>query len=171
MSILTTNRLILTQLALEDAPFILELLNDPDFLKYIGDKGVRNLEDARQYILNGPVASYEQHGFGLWLTKRKECNTPIGICGLLKRETLEDVDIGFAFLPEYRGQGYGYESASAVMIYGQDVLGLERIVAITSPENDRSIQLLNKLGLHSEKMIRLSEDGDECLLLVPAPSG
>ncbi len=104
-SLIETERLTLRKLSVEDAPFILRLVNEPSFLQFIGDKGVRNLEDARQYILNGPVASYAQNGFGLFLVQLKTNQAPLGMCGLLKRETLEDVDIGFAFLPEFWNQG------------------------------------------------------------------
>lgn len=145
----------------DDAEFILELLNEPSFLQYIGDRGVRSLDDAREYIANGPMASYEEHGFGLYLTVLKEQGDPIGICGLLKRETLDDVDIGFAFLPRYWSKGYALESALAVMAYGRDELGLQRIVAITAPDNDASIRLLEKLDMRFEKMVRLTDDSPE----------
>jgi RimJ/RimL family protein N-acetyltransferase len=156
--------LILRRLTVDDAEFIFELLNEPSFLQYIGDRGVRSLDDAQEYILNGPVASYEQHGFGLYLTVLRESKVPIGICGLLKRESLEDVDIGFAFLPKYWSKGYAFESASAVMDYGRELLGLKRIVAITAPDNDASIRLLEKLGMRFEKMVTLVEDGPESRL-------
>src|SRR5437870_261981 len=135
MIILETYRLVLRRLAVEDAEFIFHLLNQPSFLQFIGDKGVRTIDDARNYILTGPIASYERFGFGLYLTELKPTQAPIGICGLLKRETLDDVDVGFAFLPQYWRQGYAFESAAAVMAYGKDVLGLERIVAISSLDN------------------------------------
>jgi RimJ/RimL family protein N-acetyltransferase len=112
------------------------------WLLFIGDRGVHTLEDARLYILKGPVAMYERAGFGLYLVERKHDGVPLGICGLIKRDALEDVDLGFAFLPEYRAQGYAYESVTAVLTYGQSVLALKRIVAITSPDNDRSIGTL-----------------------------
>ena len=166
MIVLETERLILRHLSLEDAEFILDLLNQPSFLRYIGDKGVRTPDDARAYILNGPMASYEQFGFGLFLTELKDARIPIGICGLLKRETLDDVDVGFAFLPAFWKQGYAFESATAVIAYGRDVLGLDRIVAITSPDNDASIKVLNKLGLRFERMIRLTEDAPEVRLFI-----
>src|SRR5262245_8975490 len=150
-----TPRLILRRLELGDAPFILELLNDPSFLRYIGDKGVRNLDDAREYIRTGPMASYERFGFGLFLTALREGGVPIGICGLLKRDSLEDVDVGFAFLPQYWSKGYAFESASAVLAYGRQELGLGRIVAITNPDNTASMRLLGKLGLQFESLIRL----------------
>jgi len=170
MRILETDRLVLRWLAVEDAEFIFDLLNQPSFLQFIGNKGVRTVDDARNYILTGPIASYRRFGFGLYLTELKPTQAPIGICGLLKRETLDDVDVGFAFLPQYWRQGYAFESASAVMAYGRDVLALDRIVAITSPNNEASIKVLNKIGLKFERMIRLSEDAPEVRLFAPLNS-
>jgi [ribosomal protein S5]-alanine N-acetyltransferase len=164
VKVLETDRLILRRLTVEDAEFILELLNDPSFLRFIGDKKVRTLDDARNYIRSGPIASYERFGFGLFLTEVKESPAAIGICGLLKRDTLDDVDIGFAFLPEFCGRGFGFESARATMAYGRDVLGLNRIVAITSPDNDASIALLEKLGFTFERLTKLSDDAPEVKL-------
>ncbi len=165
MNVLQTPRLNLRTLSLDDAEFILELLNDSSFLRFIGDKGVRTTEDARQYILSGPMDSYERHGFGLWLVELKGSKTPIGICGLLKRDTLSDVDIGFAFVPQYRSKGYAFESAAAVMDYGRNVLGLRRVVAITDEDNTGSIRVLEKIGMTFDRMIRLSDDGPEIRLL------
>lgn len=164
MIILETERLTLRQLSPDDAPFILELLNEPSFIRFIGDKGVRNLDDARNYILNGPVASYELHGFGLYLVELKLDHTPIGICGVLKRDTLPDADIGFAFLPAYWKLGYAFESAAAVMKYAREVLGLDRILAITSPDNEASEKLLGKIGLQFDRLTRLSDEAPEVKL-------
>lgn len=164
MSLLETERLVLRRLSTDDAEFILELLNQPSFLRYIGDKEVRNSADAVRYIQTGPVASYERFGFGLYLVELKENGESIGMCGLLKRDSLPDVDVGFAFLPSYWSQGYAFESASAVLNYGREVLGLRRIVAITSPDNDASIKLLEKIGLRFERMIKLSSDQPEVRL-------
>jgi len=166
LKVLETDRLILRRLSTDDAEFILQLLNEPSFLRFIGDKGVRTLRDARDYILNGPVDMYNRFGFGLYLTELKDGGVPIGICGLIKRDALEDVDIGFAFLPKFWAKGYAYESASAVMTYGKDVLGLRRIVAITSPDNHASAKLLGELGLQFERMVKLSEDAEEVRLFV-----
>lgn len=166
MIVLETERLTLRHLCEDDAEFILALLNEPSFLKFIGDKGVRTLEDARIYILKGPVDMYARLGFGLYLTELKDGNVPIGMCGLIKRDTLEDVDIGFAFLPEFWGQGYAHEAAAAVMTYGKDLLGLKRIVAITSPDNQASGRLLKKVGLRFDRMIRLTKDGEEVRLFM-----
>ena len=165
MNVLQTERLSLRKMSPDDAEFIVELLNDSAFLRFIGDKGVRTIEDARQYILTGPMDSYERHGFGLWLVELKGSRTPIGICGLLKRDTLPDVDIGFAFLPQYRSRGYAFESAAAVMNYGRGVLGLRRVVAITNEDNAGSIRVLEKIGMSFDRMIRLSDDGPEIRLL------
>jgi len=165
-SLIETERLTLRKLSVEDAPFILRLVNEPSFLQFIGDKGVRNLEDARQYILNGPVASYAQNGFGLFLVQLKANQAPLGMCGLLKRETLEDVDIGFAFLPEFWNKGYAFEAAAGVLSYAKDVLKLPRIVAITNKDNDASGKLLEKLGFHFDRLIKLSDDKAELKLFV-----
>ena len=165
MSVLMTERLDLRCMTTDDAEFILQLLNDADFIRFIGDKGVRTIDDACRYILNGPIASYERHGFGLWLVQLRPSSVPVGMCGLLKRETLDDVDIGFAFLPHYRSRGYALEAAAAVMQYGRNVLGLKRIVAIVDPDNGGSIRLLQKIGLTFDRMIRLGDDSTEVSLL------
>ena len=159
-----TERLVLRRLTAADAGFILELLNDPDFIRYIGDKGARTLDDARRYIEAGPAASYARNGFGLYCVTLKQDGTPIGICGLVKRDGLDDVDVGFAFLPQYRAQGYARESAQAALRHGYEELGLPRIVAITSPDNRDSMKLLRRLGLRLERMIPLpGYDRDSCL--------
>lgn len=167
MNVLETDRLILRRLTPEDAAFILELLNEPSWLRFIGDKGVRTLDDARSYIVNGPIAMYERCGFGLYLTALKADGAPIGMCGLIKRDSLQDVDIGFAFLPRFWGNGYAYESAAAVMAYGKSALGLERIVAITSPDNHGSINVLGKIGLKLERAMRLPGEEQDTLLFTP----
>jgi len=164
MNVLETERLSLRRLEEGDAEFILGLLNQPSFLRFIGDKGVRTLADARKYILQGPIASYEQFGFGLYLVELKEMRVPIGMCGLLKRESLEDVDIGFAFLPQFWGQGYALESASSVMAFAKNVVGLKRVVAITNPDNDASIKVLERIGMQFERMTKLSDEGMELRL-------
>jgi RimJ/RimL family protein N-acetyltransferase len=153
VGVIETARLSLRQLTAADAEFILELLNEPPFIQNIGDRGVRTLADAARYILNGPVASYETHGFGLYLVELSASRAPIGICGLLKRDFLDDADIGFALLQRFWSQGYAYEAASAVMEYGRNVLGLKRILAVTAPDNPSSIRLLGKIGLRFDKTI------------------
>jgi RimJ/RimL family protein N-acetyltransferase len=164
MPILQTQRLRLRQLTAEDAPFVLKLVNDPSWLQYIGDRGVRNLEDARHYILNGPVESYRVRGFGLYLVELEGAKIPIGLCGLIKRPELEDVDLGFALLPEFTGKGYALEAAAAVLEQGHAALGIDRIVAIATPGNERSIRLLEKLGFRFERMIAFPPKGERLKL-------
>lgn len=171
MTVLETDRLTLRHLKVEDASFILNLLNEPSFLRFIGDKGVRTLDDARNYILTGPMSSYERNGFGLYLVLLKEGLVSIGICGLIKREALPDVDIGFAFMPQFWSKGYAFESASAVMAYARDPLGLQQIVAITDVDNDASARVLEKLGMRFDKLIRLADGNQDVKLFVPAPDG
>lgn len=151
---LETPRLALRELSPGDAEFIVRLLNEPSFIRYIGDRGVRTSADARTYILDGPVASYERYGFGLYLIELKSGRCPIGICGLLKREFLDDVDIGFALLPEFWSQGYAFEAACAVMDRARRD-GVRRILAITSQDNDASMGLLARLGFRFERLARL----------------
>ncbi|MDC0711198.1 GNAT family N-acetyltransferase [Stigmatella sp. ncwal1] len=165
MKVLETDRLILRRLSLEDAGFILKLVNEPSWLRFIGDKGVRTLDDARGYLLKGPLEMYARLGFGLYRVGLKEDGQSIGLCGLIKRDALPDVDIGFAFLPGFWGKGYAYEAASAVVAYGHESLGLKRLVAIASPDNDRSIQLLEKLGLRFERLMTLSAGAEPVKLL------
>lgn len=164
MKVLETERLIVRHLATEDAEFILQLLNEPSWLRFIGDKGIRTIEGARDYILKGPVEMYSRLGFGLYLVELKEEGVSIGICGLIKRDSLESVDIGFAFLPKFWGRGYAYESASAVIEYGRKTFGLTRLVAITSTDNYVSGRLLEKLGFNFERMIKLAGDSEEIKL-------
>lgn len=148
-----TDRLCLSPLCPEDAGFILSLVNDPDWLRYIGDKGVRTLDDATGYILDGPVKSYAANGFGLLAVRRKNDDLPVGICGLLKRETLNHPDLGFAFLPAFRSRGYAPESASAVIAHARDKLGFSEVLAITKADNNPSIHVLEKLGFRYRQMI------------------
>jgi RimJ/RimL family protein N-acetyltransferase len=162
--VIETARLELRRLTADDAAFMLDLLNQPSFVENIGDRGVRTLDDARAYILNGAVASYERHGFGLYLVVVKATGEAAGICGLVKRDSLHDVDIGFAFLPPHWKKGYAVESASAVKDFAAGVVGLTRLVAITSPDNWPSIRVLEKIGLSFEAMVRLSPDGEELKL-------
>jgi len=164
MTVPETERLILRHMNDGDAEFILGLLNEPSFLRYIGDKKVRDLDGARQYILNGPVASYDRNGFGLCLVELRESHTPIGICGLLKRDELPDPDIGFALLPDFWNKGFAFEAANAVLQDGRERLSVEHILAITSLDNEASINLLERLGFKFEKVIKLSTDGEQVRL-------
>ena len=158
---LETVRLQLRRISLDDAAFLLDLLNQPSFLLHVGDRGVRTEDDARRYITDGPRASYERFGFGLLLVQRKDSGEPIGICGLLKREWLEDVDLGFALQPRFWGEGYAFEAASAVLADARERLGLRRIVAVTSLDNGPSIRLLAKLAFTFERVARFTEEGPE----------
>ncbi len=164
MTVLETERLSLRELTVDDAEFILTLLNEPSFLRYIGDKKARNLDDARQYILNGPVASYERHGFGLNCVELRESHTPIGMCGLLKRDELPDPDIGFALLPDFWNKGFAFEAAEAVLKDALERLKIQRILAITSLDNKASINLLKRLGFRFEEVVQLSPNGEQLRL-------
>ncbi|MGA2778381.1 MAG: GNAT family N-acetyltransferase [Steroidobacteraceae bacterium] len=168
MNLIETQRLSLRRLGPHDASFMLELLNQPTFIQYIGDKGVRNLADARDYLEKGPIASYQRHGFGLYLTSLLGSGTPIGICGLVKRDGLPDVDVGFALMPQYAGFGYATESAAAVLAYGRREFRLERIVGITSLDNHGSIAVLEKIGLRFERIVRLDGKNEDVKLFGPA---
>jgi RimJ/RimL family protein N-acetyltransferase len=171
-----TERLRIRRLSLDDTDFVVALLNEPSFLRYIGDRNVRDRASACRYLEAGPFASYARFGFGLMCVELKPAAAqgtggnatpaavPIGICGLLKRDTLEDVDVGFAFLPPYWGQGYAFEAAEAVLAQGREVFGLQRIVAITSLDNEASIRLLERLGFRFERVMRLTPEGDEVKL-------
>lgn len=145
--ILETERLQLRELIHEDASFIVELVNTPGWLKYIGDRNIKTIEQAIQYLDQGPLKSYRENGFGLWLVESKEGKKSIGMCGFLKRDYLDHPDIGFAFLPEHHGKGYAFESADLCMSYAKTQLKLKTICAITLPNNYNSIKLLEKIGL------------------------
>jgi RimJ/RimL family protein N-acetyltransferase len=160
VNVIRTARLVLRQLEPRDSRFILELLNEAGFLRFIGDKGVRTLADARDYILKGPIDSYMRHGFGLYAACLRE-GAPIGICGLVKRDGLADVDVGFAFLSRYTGKGYAVEAAGAVLAHAHRQLQIPRIVAITAPDNLGSIAVLEKIGLTYERRVRLADHGPE----------
>ena len=168
VEVLKTERLALMYLSPGDAPFILRLLNEPSWLEHIGDKGVRTVTDARRYIETGPVAMYERLGFGLYQVRLTASDEAIGLCGLLKRDTLEDVDLGFAFLPEFWGRGYAREASAAILSYARNTLGLVRIVAITGPNNGASRRLLEMLGFELERTIYHGAGGEELLLYANA---
>ncbi|HMB91583.1 MAG TPA: GNAT family N-acetyltransferase [Rhodothermales bacterium] len=164
LTILETGRLVLRKLTSNDAAFILDLLNQLSFIRYVGDKGVRTLEDARHFIESGPVQSYQRYGFGLYLVEEKQSATPMGICGLLKRETLEDFDLGFAFLPTYWSQGYATEAGQAVLNAAKANHGLHRVVAITNVDNHASMSVLGRLGFAFEGMMQMAEEKPEIRL-------
>ena len=156
-----TPRLLIRRFTLEDDAFILELLNEPGWIRYIGDRNLKTLEDARGYLAKGPLASYEHHGFGLSLVSVKESGASAGMAGLIRRETLPDVDVGFAFLERHMGRGYAREAAQAVIAAGWEPLGLPRIVAITTTDNERSIHLLEGIGFSFERVFRLPDDDED----------
>ena len=164
MNIIETNRLILRKFIIDDAGFVLELLNSPSWLKYIGDRNVKNLEDAKNYISDKLISSYIKNGFGLYEIILKKDNIPVGMCGLIKRDTLENIDLGFALSPVFTGNGYAFEAAFATLNYAKTVLKLERIIAITTTENKNSIKLLEKLKFVFEKMVHLSNEEEELML-------
>lgn len=164
MTVVRTARLELRRLTTADAAFVLELVNDPDWLRHIGDRGVRTQADAEDYLRRGPLAMYEKFGFGLWAVVPAAGGEPLGICGLIQRDTLPDVDVGYAFLPRHRGRGYAREAVAASLAHGRDGFGLRRIVAITAPDNERSVRLLAALGFREEARVRLSADGGESRL-------
>ncbi|MYM30397.1 GNAT family N-acetyltransferase [Duganella sp. CY15W] len=147
MKILETQRLLLRTITPEDAEFYFILVNDPTWLQYIGDKGIRSIEGARTAILEGPCVMQERLGHSLYIMERKSDGKPLGMCGLIKRDSLPDVDIGYAIRPEHFGQGYTYEAAAAVVAYARDTLRMKRLMGITNPDNTVSINLLAKLGL------------------------
>ena len=164
MNVIETERLKLREMSERDAEFVLEILNDAGFKRFVGDRGVRTLEDAARYIDERFAESYRQHGFGLWLVEAKDEGAPAGICGLLKRKELNVVEVGYAFLPSFRSRGYAFEAASASARYARDVLGLPRLYAVVNTDNAVSIRLLEKLGMKFERTVRLSnEDSDVSL--------
>lgn len=169
LNVAETERLRVRWLDAGDSAFILELVNEPSWIQFIGDKGVKTLQDALRYIENGPVAMYKRVGFGLYMVELKEGGQPIGICGLIKRDGLNDVDLGFAFRPSFWRNGYAFESAAAVMGYGRTALGLRRIVAILSRDNHRSSKLLERLGFSFEGTVKLHQDDEELDLYANAP--
>jgi RimJ/RimL family protein N-acetyltransferase len=149
------SRIALRPFTLDDAGFIVELLNDTDWLRFIGDRGVRTLDDARAYLQSGPIAHAAAHGFALGAVIATGHDAPIGMCGLIRREGLDDVDLGYAFLPAARGRGYAREAAAAWLARGFDDFGLKRIVAITMPDNGPSQRVLEGIGMRFERRLRL----------------
>ncbi|RFZ81185.1 N-acetyltransferase [Mucilaginibacter terrenus] len=164
--ILQTERLTLSELTLSDAPFIVALLNSPGWLKYIGDKGVRSISDAERYILNGPVKSYLENGYGLWLVSLTATSIPIGLCGIIKRDTLPTPDIGYALMPDAYGQGYAHEITLAVYRHAVSVLKIPSLCAIVTPGNTRSVNVLLKLGFTQQPDIVLPGSTDEVLYFI-----
>jgi RimJ/RimL family protein N-acetyltransferase len=158
VKITETARLVVRTAMLEDAAFYHALVNDPAFIEHIGDKGIRTLDEARAALLTGPIAMQEERGHSLYVVELKDHGNPIGMCGLIKRDTLDCIDIGYAYLPDWRGQGYAYEAAQAVLAHAP-TLGIERLLAIASPGNVASNGLLRKLGMRFERFTQLAPDG------------
>ncbi len=162
--IIETERLFLREFTLDDAAFIIELVNTQGWIKYIGDRNIKTEEQAKEYLQNGPLKSYAENGFGLSMVEMKNNRTAIGMCGILKRDNLEGPDIGFAFLPEFTGKGFAFEIANATMIFARDNLKLSTILAITVPGNKPSIKLLGKLGLKFARTFNFPNDKEELML-------
>lgn len=156
-----SERLHLRRFDLDDAAFILALVNQPEWLRHIGDRGVHDLDGARSYLRNGPLAMYARHGFGMYAIERKSGGGPIGMCGLLKRDALPDVDIGYALLSDHVGHGYALEAARACVALARDRFRLPRLIAITAPDNDHSARLLVKLGMRFEQRFLFGDPGEE----------
>jgi RimJ/RimL family protein N-acetyltransferase len=169
MQEVVTERLSIRPFSLDDAPLILHLLNEPSFLRNIGDRGVRDLVAARKYLEQGPLASYATYGFGMWRLALRADDTPIGMVGLLKRAFLDDIDVGYALLPEFCGAGYAFEAAAAVVAYARETLGVGRLLAIVSPGNEPSIRLLHKLGFADAGTVRMPGEDSDVLLFSLRP--
>jgi RimJ/RimL family protein N-acetyltransferase len=171
MFVVETERLILRHATADDAGFVLRLLNEPSFLRFIGDRGVRTLDDARRYIAERFTGSYERHGFGMWVVERPDTAGPLGISGIVRRDTLPGPDIGFAFLPEHWGRGYALESALAVRDHAMGALALPRLLAIANPDNAPSIRVLERLGMALVEQRALSEGAPPvCVYALDAPT-
>ncbi len=158
-----TERLRLRPLVADDAAFILELLNDRAWLRFIGDRNVSSLDAAAAYVRDGPAASFAKHGFGLWRVSLKCDDMPIGLCGLLQRDALTDPDIGFAFLERFRSQGYAFEAATTTIAHARHSLELTRLLALTRPDNEASIALLTRLGMNLAGRVSLHPADVSCL--------
>lgn len=159
--LIDTERLGIRKFNEQDAGFIFDLLNSPGWLQFIGNRNIKTLEDARLYIINAPLFSYLKFGFGPYLVELKDTHTPIGMCSLIKRDSLEDVDLGFAFMPKYMKQGYAYEASSAVVQYARHELGIQKLAAITNTDNIASMHLLGKLGFQFLNNIKLPDEDEE----------
>jgi RimJ/RimL family protein N-acetyltransferase len=164
MSIAETDRLLISKLTIEDAPFFLELVNTPHWIKYIGDRNIKTLKEAESQIENGHIRSYKIFGFGFYKLQLKDSLKTIGTCGFIKRKELDDVDFGFALLPKYEKKGFGFESSEAILKLAKPKFNLNRITAITLPINTNSIKLLEKLGFSYEKNVIPFDDDVELLL-------
>ena len=159
-----TSRLQISKFTLADAPFFLELANSPNWIKYIGDRNLKTVKDAEDYLKQGTLKSYNEFGFGFYKLSLKDSNIPVGTCGLIKRDTLDDVDLGFAMLPQFEGKGFGYESSVKILELAKSSFQIDRVAAITLPINKNSIKLIEKLGFKLQKKVKPFDDGEELLL-------
>jgi [ribosomal protein S5]-alanine N-acetyltransferase len=153
-------------MTIADAEFICDLLNQPSFLRYVGDRHVRTPEDAATFIETRYRQSYREHGYGLYVVETRNTSQPMGICGFVRRETLPDADMGFAFLPQFEGQGYAYEAAAATLQFGRLALGLARVLAIAQLDNTRSHALLIRLGFHADGAVLMPGETEPVSLYV-----
>lgn len=164
--LIITDRLLIRKFNLDDADFIYQLLNSDTWIKYIGNRNIKNIEDARNYIVNSPLYFYQKFGFGPYLVALKDTLEPIGMCSLIKRDTLEEVDLGFAFKDSSIGKGYAYEASKAVIEFSEKTLALKKLVAITLPDNTASITLLEKLDFRYQKRIQFTNETEELMLFL-----
>ena len=164
MNIIKTERLLINRITLDDAPYILELMNDKDWIRNIGDRGMKSIEDVEEYIRTKFLKTYEESNIGFYSLILQKSHEFIGIAGLVDREGIDYIDIGYGLLPDYRGKGYALEASQAIYDYGYKELKIEKIVAIVNPDNSSSIQLLSKLGLKFEKMVRFPDEEKDIML-------
>ncbi len=167
MTLITTDRLVLREFDLEDASFILELVNDQGWLENIGDKNVHSIEDAEQYLLSGPIRSYQENGYGLYMVELKLTNIAVGMCGLVKRDCFKSPDVGFAFVPEYRGLGFASEAGRSVLKYAKSQLSLNRVIGVTSMNNVGSMKALEKMGMQYDSLVSMPGYDEKSRLFVP----
>ena len=167
MLMIETDRLILREFTLDDASFVLQLVNEPSWIENIGDKNVHNIADAQDYIVSGPMQSYQDNGYGLYMAELKLKGGPVGMCGLVKRDFFRDPDVGFAFLPEYWGLGFASEAGKATLQYARNQLNIDTVLGITSVDNKGSMRVLEKIGLKYDKMVDLPGYNEQSRLFVP----
>ena len=158
MTVLETDRLLLSPLSYDDCEFIFELVNEPSFKRFVGDKKVASADDARRYLRDGPIDNYERYGYGLYLVTLKDSGERVGICGLLRRQQFEDPDLGFAFLERFHNSGYASESTKAVLAWAFDTLKFSRVIAIADRQNAPSVRILDKLGFAYIEDVRMRGD-------------
>ncbi len=169
MPLIETPRTVIRLMTAADADFIRELLNEPSFLRFIGDRQVRTTDDAGQFIDRRYQQSYRDHGYGLYVVASRESGESMGICGFVRRDSLPAVDMGFAFLPRFEGKGFAFESAAATLQYGRDSLGLTRVLAIAQADNARSLALLDRLGFAFDRLITMPGEAQPVSMYASEP--